>query len=375
MRKSIKVLTAFAIITTSTSIGLCFLSSPDFVSGKAENNETWGHYSFVSPTLENNGCREFYISCDSYRISFTRPDSTKIIERGTPSKIEIDSWVSKNDGRVIPNYRISDSKYQLGLYPQSRVTDEALLDTLQSLTETYENGYYFFDGTYYAKAEATPKTDYTFDDGAAITSGNTYWFKVEPITWKVLSSEDGKHFLTTEMILDCHEYNNLIAKADRTDYQGNVGVNVYGINYKYSTLRSYLNASFLDKAFFLDNGNLLETIVDNSEDTTVATPNQYACEDTTDKLFALSYEELNNTNYFVNNTARICKTTDYARCVGAYSSTVANYINNGWYYTRSPINTSAHVVSYVYHAGYIYDGLNLTYSDAGIRPALYLQSN
>jgi len=374
--KNLKIAAALLITTTTVSVAAISLSNQISFIAKAEDTTTWGHYSFVSPTLNNVGCREFWISCDNLSITFSEPSSGEIINRGTPNQEDINSWISKNDGRIIPQYRIDDNLFQLGMYPQSRVDDVSLLTTLNTLTNTYENGYYFYEGNYYVKVNATPNDSKScFDDGSSIETGAIYWFKVEPIKWKVLSSESNDHFLTTEMILDKKEYNDGIAKADRTDYQGNVGTNVYGINYKYSTLRSYLNTSFYNKAFFIDNNNILTTEVDNSVSTTYNASESFICENTFDKVFALSYKECMNEANFPNAASRICKTTEYARAVGAYSGTIQGYINNGWYYTRSPHADKSGVASYVYHAGNIYDGLNFTYTNAGIRPGLHLSSN
>lgn len=74
-----------------------------------------------------------------------------------------------------------------GLYPQTNVNDESLIASLNSLTTVESNGWYLFDGGYYAKLIATPRTDkYKFDNGTLIVKKTTYWFKLSPLFGKSL---------------------------------------------------------------------------------------------------------------------------------------------------------------------------------------------
>ena len=92
--------------------------------------------------------------------------------------------VGCNEDSTIDN--MTDVYY--GTYPQTVVDDSSLISSLNSLTSN-ANGYYEFEGEEYAKVVADPYgtvygTGYKFINGSTIQSGQTYYFKVEPIKWK-----------------------------------------------------------------------------------------------------------------------------------------------------------------------------------------------
>src|SRR5690554_4002518 len=94
-----------------------------------------------------------------------------------------------------------------GTYPQTVVDDSSLISSLNSLTSTNANGYYEFEGKEYAKVVATPYLSvYKFINGSTIQSGQTYYFKVEPIKWRVLEEADGTYTLLSEYIIDKQEF-------------------------------------------------------------------------------------------------------------------------------------------------------------------------
>ena len=127
-----------------------------------------------------------------------------------------------------------------GLYPQTNVNDTDLLEALNELTDAESNGWYLYDNEYYAKVAATPyDSSYTFNNGTTIVSGTTYWFKCEPITWNVLSNNDGEYYILSSVLLDTHRY----------DASSN--------NYANSEIRTWLNNDFYNSAFALGNSNIL----------------------------------------------------------------------------------------------------------------------
>ena len=83
-------------------------------------------------------------------------------------------------------------------------------------------------------------------------------------------------------------------------------------DYANSFVRYWLNEEFLTKAFSEDERELiLTTDVDNSDTSTGFEVNQYACEDTQDKVFLLSYKEAFET-YGLNDEDRKKRATQYA---------------------------------------------------------------
>ena len=235
-----------------------------------------------------------------------------------------------------PVFKDDRTQVKYGLYPQTNVSDSSLVSALNALTTPESNGWYLYDGDYYAKVSATPNSSsYKFDNGTTIVSGTTYWFKCEPITWNVLNNNNDEYYIVSSVLLDTHCYYN--STSTRTID----GQTVYANNYKYSDIRTWLNADFYNSAFALGNDYIQTTTVDNSAATTNSTSNSYACANTEDKVFLPSYQDYINSSYgFSTSTGstntRYCKTTDWARARGAWYSTSSSYLYNGYYWTRSP---------------------------------------
>ncbi|OQC11318.1 MAG: hypothetical protein BWX74_00293 [Tenericutes bacterium ADurb.Bin087] len=189
---------------------------------------------------------------------------------------------------------------------------------------------------------------------------NVYWFKFEPIKWRVLDVVSDKALLFPTKALDAQDYN----------YTGQIrnidGTTVYGSNYKHSTIRQWINNDFYNTAFNSEEGIRSQyTIVDNSASTTGANPNPLACENTNDKLFLLSYVDVTNANYgFTSNTTRLRTPTDYGKAQGMYmpsSTTMWNLrspyydaanpnITGNVYYINTPGTITQYPVDYTYRA-------------------------
>jgi hypothetical protein len=212
---------------------------------------------------------------------------------------------------------------------------------------------------------------YTYSDGSTINRNVVEWFKVEPIKWRIISENtDGSYQLYSEYILDATSYcdYDYVRKINEED--------IYRNNYKYSNIRAWLNGyngtdykitDYTNKGFynlaFKDNekGAIITTEVDNSASTTASLSNKYACENTFDKIYLLSYQDIKNSNYgFTNNESRYAKLTDFAKAVGAYWTTSPEYLDNGYYWLRSPDS------DYNYIASYVDDGGSVTYTTYGV---------
>ncbi len=284
-----------------------------------------------------------------------------------------DSWTYSNSGGTLvakysleslPSVDASAGTVSYGIYPQTRVSDEAKIASLNAVESAESNGWYLLDGEYYAKKEADPwSSSYAFDDGATIVSGTTYWFKCDPIEWKILSSDSGEYSLVSTALLDAHDYHS--STSSRTIG----GKTVYPNNYEHSGIREWLNGDFYNLAFSLGDSCVLTTTVDNSASTTGFSSNPYACGNTEDKVYLLSYQDYKNASYFADDDARKCKTTDWARASGAYCGT--DY--NGWYWTRSPLSFGAYYACYV-GSGDLYNYYDyVDRSDFSVRPSLRIK--
>ena len=222
------------------------------------------------------------------------------------------------------------------------------------------DGYYLgSDEARYAKVIADPKEkNYIFSDYSSITSGRTYYFKVEPIRWRILSESDGKVLIMCDSIIANKAYDS--------------GSN----NYANSDIRVWLNNEFYNTAFGeLQQALIATTEVDNSAESTGQTINPSACENTFDKVFLPSYSEVVNSDYGFssspeNDLVRCLQTSDYSRAIGA--DTVANQSQgSGLWWLRSPI-TDTLFARYVGDNGYAGYAGNVRSNDIGIAPALVI---
>ena len=313
----------------------------------ATDGAVWHHYAAVAPTDTTHGSKEFWASstdgCATH--TFTDPGVT-CVEHDFSTYDSFDS-LSRDDDRYVLSLNeqrdlgiipvVTENTVTYGLYPQTNVDDSTLVSALNALTTPESNGWYLYNNEYYAKLSANPSSSsYVFDNETTIVSGTTYWFKCEPITWNVLSNNDGEYYILSSVLLDAHCYYNSTSTRKIDDQT------IYPNNYEYSDIRTWLNADFYNSAFALGNENILTTTVDNSASTT--DPNvfdEYACNNTEDKVFLPSYQDYINSSYgFSTSTeptdTRCCRTTDWARARGAWYSTSSSYLYNGYYWTRSP---------------------------------------
>ena len=276
------------------------------------------------------------------------------------------------------------SYIDLGKYPQSLVTDVDLINKLNNITATNSLGYIEYEGKEYKKVVAAPFiSGYTFMNDSQIIEGNTYYFNVEPIKWRVLQESDGIYKLLSEYILDNTEFYKYF--NDRIVDEKTICPN----NYEYSNIRAWLNGyngssynvddytnkGFLDVAFNNKEKNIINTaLVDNSAISTSKYNNKYVCNNTNDKIYPLSYHEAQSSKYELGE--RNAKVSDYARSKGCYMEMMYDSMGNanrfygdGIWCLRSPGTTEPIFVCAV--NGTIFDEyLGAHNAGFGIRPAL-----
>lgn len=251
---------------------------------------------------------------------------------------------------VIPVLSSDKKTITYGLYPQTVVIDPNTIIALNSLTTPESNGWYLYENEYYAKLKAKPfESYYVFNNGIKIMKGGTYWFKCEPIKWIVLSNNNGEYFILSSVLLDAHCY-------DASDSN----------NYKDSDIRAWLNNEFYNSAFSLNNTYINATVVDNSAATTDRLFNPFACGNTKDKVFLLSYQDYT----FTSGKLRERKTTDYARANGiCYNSD-----DFGNYWTRSPMSFCYSGAWPISQNGLVRFGFRVSLTWLGVRPCLNIKS-
>lgn len=163
-----------------------------------------------------------------------------------------------------------------------------------------------------------------------------YYFEYEPIWWQILNPSTG--FVVSCDILDAQPFNNNLYWADKNgdgsdgtvEFQGikspagnddnkyyeffsTEGGVIYANNWKYSSIREWLNEDFYNTAFSsseqhtilyadVDNTNILKRMAEHMSFSASTSLNErladaYACGYTTDKIFLLSADEIITEKY------------------------------------------------------------------------------
>jgi len=250
-----------------------------------------------------------------------------------------------------------------GSYPQTKVTDSGLIVSLNAQTlgadstvtyggSRYKRVYFTQYTPYYTTGTPNASNSYQDDNGYYINT--VYWFKYEPIQWRVLSNTNGELFVIAEKVLASRPYN----QADE------------GVAWENCTLRSWLNNEFYNEAFnTAECAQIITGAVVNHDNPEYVTDGEG--NNTADKVFLLSYSEVMNPAYGFSSdneaydTARRVQGTDFAKSNGLLVYDFEYFGNSDWW-LRSSHPNHAGIVSY---CGYVKSG-NVNDTCVGIRPAL-----
>ena len=330
-----------------------------------------GSIALADPTklYDHNGDGSFEVAPDGYTFlgwykdsSFEQEVTSLTLDLGDVTLYAkwgepVSQAQTKQYVRVDENNKMDEQgEYILfGCYPQTIKSSDVTVGDVAD-----EDGYYLgSDGERYAKVVADPYgSGYTFSDGSKVTSGNTYYFKVEPIRWRILSESDGSAFILADGIIANHYYHHTNSSTTID------GETVYANNYKHSDIRAWLNGEFLNSAFGEVAQSLIETTeVDNSVYSTGYSSNEYACENTFDKVFLLGCREVVTVQMMVS---------DYARSTGANMYTSGRYFGCGEWWLRSPYSFHGYLARRVHEGGI--DGFyDVQYGDSGVVPAMNIK--
>lgn len=237
-----------------------------------------------------------------------------------------------------------------GSYPQTEVTGSALADAI--IQASYNaNGDAWVNGTKYCRIS---KSDTNYD--AYFGDSEYRYFKWERIKWRVLNVNGSTMFVAADKGLDCKDYNEEFTS----------------VTWENCTLRSWLNNEFYGTAFSSgEQGAIVSQTVVNEDNYNVEGGN-----DTTDKVYLLSFSEVMNPDYGfcedcgIDSVSRRVKASDYAHARGAYVN--ANYAGNCDWWLRSPGYDTKRAVE-VSKSGNVYSFGNsvVEYIDACV-PALHI---
>ena len=306
-------------------------------------------------------------------------------------------------------YKVGDI-IEFGSYPQSRVTNSSLVSSLNSVSKKWVSyGYYSgddscgsmkqgnwmkyadftYNGTKYRAVTFSQYRPYrTYESSSTgnsnqnnngYTPNNIYYFKYEPLKWRVLDPSTG--LVLCESIIDSQAYSNTAYKYGKEPYYSmgawwNDAEHAhYANDYATSSIRAWLNDDFYNIAFSSSQkAGILTSQLDNSAYS--ASRSKYNSETTYDKVFLLSVNEMQNTAYgFSIDTAsdptRQAKGTDYAKCQGLDVDSSSGCSN----YRLRSAGDNSDCACHVYSGGGLnYSGWMVYFTDYGIRPAIKISS-
>ena len=289
-------------------------------------------------------------------------------------------------------YKEVGETVKFGSYPQARVTDSSIVEELNAKAgalPTSRNPRAWSAYKWYVNAEISTSAGYFIDielngqkyRGVYFTSyrpyyveNNTseagshqdengymkstvYWFKYEPIEWRIVSNDKGDAVVRAMVILDSAQY--------ATDASA-----IYPNKYDSSDLRAFLNGDFVKAAFTAEEQErLLTSVVDNSLATTGYEVSKYTCANTNDKVYTMSFADLANPAFALSGDDRKATVTDYAACMGCYVSKDGF----GSYWLRSPVGNDPVKARHINYKGEVIDYDSVGMTDIGVIPVLRLK--
>ena len=306
-------------------------------------------------------------------------------------------------------YKVGDV-IEFGSYPQTEVKDSATVMALNAAPGLWQSYRYYigtdgydgqmnesdfmqyrdvtyngqrYRGVQFSKFRpgwtTVPSTAQTSaqDDNGYLT-GIVYWFLYEPLKWRVL--DPGTGLVLCESLIDSQPFHNYHLSSGQDYYEltavwGAAYNGYYVNNYQHSDLRKWLNSDFEDLAFTAAQKDAVKvTKLDNRA--YAPERDRYDSSVTNDRVFVLSYQDMQNTAYGfqadpkAEDPARLAKGTDYAKCQGLDAHAWQNG-HSPWLLRTAGLWTYAictvtHQGTVIYHEG------TTDRTFYGVRPAITL---
>lgn len=245
------------------------------------------------------------------------------------------------------SYKFGDI-IEFGSYPQSEVKDSALIAELDKVNKNWVSYDYSY-GTgrwqdqlsyldmnyadisyggekyravtfsqYRPNVAYRQSTDYYSNQGSnGYFTDNVYYFKYEPLKWRVIDPVEG--FVICTQAIDSRAYRENYYVPDIYDRYCFVDYERYASDWKVSEIRTWLNGDFSSMAFTDDELSKIGTTENESKS---VSDSKYDGAKSYDKIFLLSYYDVVNDKYGFNtdqdaeDSARTVTPTDYAKCQG-----------------------------------------------------------
>ena len=313
-----------------------------------------------------------------------------------------------------PTYAVND-RVQFGSYPQTQVEETEELAAAAAAATWKSYGYYSGTGTagtmeqsdymqfadffcggekYRAVYFTAYRPDMTYiasapersmQDESGYETGTTYYFRYEPLVWRVLDPDTG--YIMCDALIDAQAYQNTVyyeyyysPSACSEPYQDEA-LTIYANNYATCSLRDWLNGQFFETAFTPEQkANIQTTALNNDSHVNALEPRpEYNSAATNDKIFLISWDDALNADYGfdcrVSSTAgysvsETMQGTDYARSQGLYRENSSTFDGCAWRWLRNPGCTGAACVVNMW--GEMKDFYEVDMTLGGVAPACRL---
>ena len=378
-------LTAPAVADTNVAVTYSYVKAtsstlPDLTSGTAMTD---------GAVVTVSGGEHLFIKAEakvdlSKSVKIENADWSFILNFGIATTQSTSSRIKVTDEAIGGNYYYY---VELGEYPQMVVEDTVTVSALNALGDSAKTGRtfvvgasddaaqtahveYSYNGAKYVKVASAvvygTDAEYKFSTGTKATSGNAYWFKVEPIKWFLLEAYSTTKTAYTGSTTNLRVISEQILTA-------NVMFDASTNPWDTSNIRTWLNNAFYTSAFSAeDKGYIVKNTTryfgtgkyETKDDYTVTTGGKT----TEDNVWLPSYYEMGNTYYgtnaYLNKNTLKATPTDFA-----VVNNVAMGSNGcGWYWLRSAGSASNYV--YLVNNGGGLGNSRVNFTSGGVRPAL-----
>ncbi len=249
------------------------------------------------------------------------------------------------------NEKINESLYNRAVEFINAGNNESAYEIFSQISDYKDSNTYIL-----SLLKDDPKIKYRIANvGDIVTFGKYYQSNSETkedIEWRVLAQEDGRLLVISEYALDCKQYN-----IEETD-----------VTWETCSLRKWLNDTFLKTAF----GSAEKSMIESTLVTADENPNFNTDpgNDTTDKVFLLSYSEAQM--YFNSTEDRVCNLTAYAKENGALSSGTKD--DSCLWWLRSPgLHSDSVTIVHTYGEISSSSSYYVDASDICVRPAMWIE--
>lgn len=298
-------------------------------------------------------------------------------------KMTLNNPVIEEDSTVEGGQKVTWDCIYLGSYPQTEIkTADSEYDSLKNAKKWDSNGETVIDGIKYRrmlKGDAV----YAEDNSGGLLcydwkdSTTYHYFRYEPIKWRVLKTDGKSAMLLSDIALDTRNYTegyegfddivweNSTIRSWLNGYSGDA--NISGISY---SGRNFINSAFNTK----EQSAIMSSKVVNN---VVEGDDSIGGNDTTDKIFLLSYEDVCSKKAVpygflagkdIYDGAKKCYSSDYAKAMGAFISAVDESCYWG---LRTPFSGNFSVVEVEPYGNVDVSGFGIS-SSSSVRVALNL---